>query len=187
MTESKFDPKSVPLDVAAALAKGLAGLQQTGRAARPVIADDLVAYLNGEREADRDRISLALKNSPDLASLFSVLLSSRRNMHAPRLVAAQSSAEVTERQGDRFSVRLRKSNAKTDQVYVILVFDPLAPIKDGQSLSLLVQTADSMVTSSFPELHDLRTQIIVDHDSELCAMLRDPDSEISIINTSLKM
>ena len=39
-----------------------------------------------------------------------------------------------------------------------------------------------MVASRFPDLHDQRTQIIVDRYSDLCTLLRDPDSEISIIN-----
>ena len=182
MTESKYNPHDVPLEIAASVAQALRGLRKGVGSERPVLISDLVGFLSGHRDGELDRINAAVGESADLARLFSALVRQNRAMHAPRLVAAQTSSEVTERHGSRFRVLLRASNANSSQVYVIVEIDPLAPIQEGQPVSLLVEKGDAMVASRFPDLHDQRTQIIVDRHSDLCTLLRDPDSEISIIN-----
>ncbi|MEL7538020.1 MAG: hypothetical protein AAFZ58_15680 [Pseudomonadota bacterium] len=181
MSESKNDPNDVSLEVAASVAKALTGLKSPSESPKPVLMNDLVEHLRGHRPGSEARINAALAANGDLAALFSMLVRQHRVTHAPRLVAAQSAGAVDERQGEQFVVRLRGSNADPSQVYVILEFDPTGAIQDGQAVNLLAEKAATMATQSFPALHDFRTQVIVDQSSDLCALLRDPDSEISII------
>lgn len=181
MTESKPGAAGLPLDVAVSAVKRLHGLNVTFEEKRSVLVHDLIAQLEGRADDDWPRVRAALAKDESLSQLFDSLLSTRQAMVAPKLVAAQSDREVTERQGDRFSVRLRKSKANDAQVYVILAFDPVAPVSDGDSVSLVVRTESDWESTRFPTVHDGSTQIIAASDSNLSTLLRDPDSQISII------
>jgi len=179
MSPDKSRPVSA--EVKFALLNGLRGVSEHSDVQRPVLFGDLLQYLHGNPSIDRDKIQHALRQDIGLANQYRDLLSQRRRLFAPKLVAAASSQATNERSGSGFRVLVRPSKADEQQCYVILEVAALAAVEDGAALTLHVLHNQDTAAVTFPGLHDGRSQVIVDRSDALLQLLAQGDAEISIL------
>lgn len=115
---------TVPSDKdAEALFVALDTLDQITRAdpslARKVGFNELYAYANDPAHQPSAELLAGLTTNLALRRDFQRLLDKQAIAHLPRLAAA-SSGDANEREGDGFTLRLRPSKAQDDQVYLLI-------------------------------------------------------------------
>jgi hypothetical protein len=86
---------------------------------RKIGFNELYAYANDPDHSPASDLIAALSTNLDLRRDLKRLLDKQALAHLPRLAAA-SSGEVTEREGDGFTLRLKPSKAQEDQVYLLI-------------------------------------------------------------------
>lgn len=179
---SKEKPTSdIPVSVKFGLLCGLQGLSRHEDAPRPVLFGELLHYVHGNPQVNRQAIERALQDDVSLRAQFDELLAQHRRFFAPRLVAANSGEKTSERIGEGFRLKIRPSRAGGEQSYIILELDSPSVVSDGDALSLHVRQGSRWASVAFPDLHDQKSQVIVQADDLLLQLLTHSDAEVSII------
>lgn len=175
----------------------LSALQACRRVSPPprVMVNDLIQYIIGGGHIDVARIEQAINTELATYRRFQQLLAVQRQAWLPREACAQDVGELTQRQGNEFVLKFKRSKGDPQQVYVILEWNESQPVLVGEELYLHISTqareeeqqqAASVSNQNwrltFPPLTDGRSQVILtDEDPRLLAM-RDMDSDLSLIS-----
>jgi len=170
--------KAAAGDLFAALTH-LDALADAGKAsadeARRVGFSDLYDYATRTERAMDERLREALDGNARLRDDLVRLLDRVSVYHFPR-VAAASSGDAEGREGDGFSIRMRRSRAVESQTYVII---ELAEALDETPKTLfLCGPRQQYAKYALPDPQERTIQLLVDSDSDLVAALKDVKMEV---------
>lgn len=142
-----------------------------------VTASHILNYARGAFLANQAQVEHAIANDLRWRQLYSKALKTGRFSYAPK-VAAASDGQLSERQGDGYSLRWRSSRAEAGQVYLMLSVDAEQEYEGGSELVLHVLTEHQAARCSFPALHDGRSQVVIESQDLLLALLTNKDAEL---------
>lgn len=130
-------------------------------------------------QADLDPVQRRLlARDAKLQDALDRLLAKNTIYQFPR-VAAASSGDVTEREGDGFKVKLKESRADAGQVYIILTLDDHI---EAQPASLVVKGEGGLyLKQSLPEIDGGVVQMLEPSDAEIVRALRDVKTELYLL------
>lgn len=141
---------------------------------RRISTIDLFGYLDDPNFDRSQAVATALRLQPRLQDDFDHLMRRTARYAFPRLAAA-SSGQVTARTIDGCRITLKRSQADSTQVYVIIAMDD----PDAAPHALFICTSrGAHVRHPLPEAVDGRLQLLAEESSELIAGLRDIEAEV---------
>ena len=153
----------------------LDALDEPTTAAKAVSFSELYAYATDPEGRGRPGLLDALAASPRLRADLDRLLGNAAVVHWPR-VAAASTGEIKEREGDGSRIEFRASRADAGQVYVIIILEKKAP--RAPSTLIIRDPKGRCVKVALPAAREGRIQLLLDTDSEVANGLRDISTEV---------
>ncbi len=135
---------------------------------------ELAEYLDNPQSPQADRVAEALRGNARLRADFDHLLRRTARHALPRLAAA-STGQVSARTVEGCRITLKRSQADSAQVYVIITLDD--PASAPRALFVCSRHGDH-VRFPLPDGADGRMQLLADEESELIRGLRDIDAEV---------
>jgi hypothetical protein len=153
----------------------LDALEGSAAAAQPVPISELYAYATDPERQARPELLDALAANPRLRDDLGRLLSNAAVVHLPQ-VAAASTGEIKEREGDGCRIEFRASRADSGQVYVIISLEKQAPREP--STLIICDTKGQCVKVALPTARDGRVQLLLDTDSDIAKGLRNISTQV---------
>ncbi len=155
----------------------LTAKDETASEAKGVGFSELYAFATDPQRAMDNRLRTALSGNADLRRDMDRILDKTALYHFP-LVAAASSGEVEERDGEGFKIKLRTSRAESSQTYVMIELDET---NTSRPSTLFVRNSENDYEKyPLPELQGGVIQLLVESDSDLVKALRDVHTEVFI-------
>jgi len=140
--------------------------------------DDLYKFFNGNMHIDAVDLERALGANARLMQSYEKLLNKHSLYHLPRAAAA-ASGELEERVGDGFSIRVKPSLSKPDQIYMLI---ELADPDESSATKLVLKSSQGKYHHEIlPEGADGVVQLVTDSGSDLMRYFQDPGSEVFLI------
>lgn len=150
---------------------------RTNADSRPVGPGEVYAYACGTASHPSiERVEAAAARSPAVSDMLWRMLDRIATLSAPR-VAAASTGEIEERQGDGFVLRVRGSRARPEQVYILIVLDDPA---NAPEYMFLRRADGDVVRHPLPAPSYDTIQILAARDGDLATALNDPASEVRL-------
>ncbi len=153
----------------------LDALNEPTAGANPVPMSELYAYATDPERRRRPELIDALAASPRLRADLGRLLGNAAVVHLPQ-VAAASTGEITERQGDGCRIEFRPSRADASQVYAIISLEKKAP--RTPSTLIICDPKGRCVKVALPPAREGRIQLLLDTGSDVANGLRDISTEV---------
>jgi len=158
----------------------LRGLQQTS-SKRPVLIGDLVHYLHGSKAINGDALKQEINKSLTLRRQLNELVKQIRVANVPMQAQAASNEPLSERETRAFSLKIKKSRAHNEQLYLLLTVQPEAKLSEGHRPTLIVNNQTTIERLCFPALKDQQAQLMLVEGDDGLMLIRDPNSELSLI------
>lgn len=147
---------------------------------RPLLIADLVHYFTSNVPGEFDRIAEGLRKNPVLRSAFDAMAQKSQRAHLPAMAAA-SSGTLVKRSHSDFDLDWLPSRTRPDQAYLVLTLREAAGIGDGETPRLVLENQGELWPLTFPPVSDGKAQLLLLDDSPAMAMLRDKDTQLSLL------
>jgi hypothetical protein len=155
--------------------------QQPLDAEKPVLINDILAFVKGRVTPETVRVEVALGSNLTLRRQYRQLLQNKKLAHIARPRAAHSGDMLEKRIGEHGVVlKLKQSKGHEEQYYLILELPESIAATHDQPLVLHANTDTQTERAVFPPAQDGRSQIILRSDELLFSLLHDHDVEIDI-------
>lgn len=141
--------------------------------AKPVLLSDIYSYVAGTNQRPQE-VEAALNTRIDLRRKYQQLLAKQTGLAGDARAAAATESDMADRIYDHFSIKTRVSASQPEQTYIVLALDPHAGFTAGDVLRLHVSGDSEIAAVTFPPLHDLRTQLIVESNARIVSLLKQP-------------
>ena len=154
-----------------------------GEGSRPVLFNDLMAYLNGSEYVDNPSIEQELSRNLVLRKQFNELIASQRVGFCDALAMADSGDEIKERLSEHFELYFKTDIANNEQVYVLLTITSPELLVDKEEAKpvVILEKENSCMQVAFPPLYGSSSQIILTVDDEQLRWLRDPEACMNLL------
>ena len=160
--------------------QALRGLQQH-KVDRPVLIGDLVHYLHGSQAINVKQIKQQISENLTLRRQLNELLKQIRVASVPMQAQAATNEPLSERETRAFSLKIKKSRAHEEQLYLLLTLQPEAKLPEGHRPTLIVNNQTTIERLCFPPLKDQQAQLMLVEGDNGLMLIRDPNSELSLI------
>lgn len=141
---------------------------------RKIGFNELYAYANDPAHPPARDLHDALANNLALRRDLKRLLNKQALAHLPRLAAA-SSGEISERDGDGFTLRLRASKAQEDQIYLLIQTED----RDDSPRLLFVEDENGMLHRLIiDDFSEGEAQILLNLQDDILKALRNVKSTV---------
>lgn len=148
---------------------------------KPVLINDILAYIKGRNGPQTARVELALVTQLPVRRQYKHLLRLNRIAHIARPRAAHSGAVFDLRIGEHgVRLMLKQSKGHPQQHYLIIELPENITSVPDKPLVLHANTDTLTQRAVFPPVHDRRSQIILSADDDLFSLLQHHDVEIDI-------
>lgn len=148
---------------------------------KPVMFAEILQYVLGNSNIDVERVTKALGSDLTKRRIYNQLLSENRIAYGPREAHAQDNDVIDLRAGEGFSIKLRISRARPEQVFIILEVAHPEQFAADKPVMLHISGDNEQARLDFPALVDGKSQLILaDSDHRLLA-LRNTDTELSLV------
>lgn len=155
--------------------------QQALEMERPVLINDILAYVKGRTTSETNRIQAAISSHLAVRRQYRQLLKSKQIAHIARPRAAHSGDILEKRIGEHdVRLMLKQSKGHEEQYYLILELPEAIASHQDKPLILHANTETQTQRVVFPPVQDGRSQIILSADELLFSLLQDHDVEIDI-------
>lgn len=155
--------------------------QQALQAEKPVLINDILAFVKGRVTSETTRVEDALGTNLTLRRQYRQLLKSKQLAHIARPRAAHSGDILEKRIGEHgVRLMLKQSKGHEEQYYLILELPESIASAQDKPLVLHANTETQTQRVVFPPVQDGRSQIILSADELLFSLLQDHDVEIDI-------
>ena len=134
----------------------------------------LYSYATGLIEAPDPEIERAMEENPRLRSVFRRMLEEAASYYLPEAMAA-STEDLPQRDGAGCRIRFEQSRAEPDQVYVIVELTD--EVKAPPKTLVVCDAEDRCEQLALPQFRDSVVQFIVEKNSDLLRLLRDPKTK----------
>jgi len=148
---------------------------------KPVLINDVLAYVKGRTTKHTERVELQLTTNLNIRRQYQQLLKLNRVEHIAKPRAAHSDGVFEIRVGEHgVLLKLKQSKGNANQFYLIIEMSESVNVEANKVLVLHANTTTQTQRAVFPPLHDVRSQMIIQKDELLFALLQDHDVEIDI-------
>lgn len=155
--------------------------EQPMQAEKPVLINDILAYVKGRTTTQTQRVEVAIASNLSVRRQYKQLLNINQIGHIARPRAAHSGPMYDLRIGEQgLRLMLKQSKGHPDQYYLILELPESFSQVHGRPLVLHANTETRTQRAVFPPVHDRLSQIILSSDDALFSLLQDHDVEIDI-------
>ena len=150
---------------------------ERAEASRGVAFADLYAYATEPERGMDDRLQRALASDSKLRADLERILDNTTLYRFPR-VAAASAGEIDRREGEGFTIRLRRSRAAENQVYIIIEVQDAG--RETPATLFICGAGHAYGKFPLPPAQDGVIQLLSEDDSDLVKALRDVHTEVFI-------
>jgi len=148
---------------------------------KPVLINDILAYIQGRTTSGTKRVEVALNNDLTVRRQYKQLLRVKQVEHIAKPRAAHSDDVFEKRIGEQgVLLKLKQSKGNDEQYYLIIELPDAISVQSDKPLVLHANTESQTQRAVFPPVHDGRSQIILNKNDVLFSLLQDHDVEIDI-------